>query len=337
MCQENLEALLIMSVEKQLLNDIEITKVIDYLKASSSVMSKMFSFAPASLQSDNGREFCNELINSLREMWPDLNIVHGKPRHSQSQDSVERANQDIENILTTWMQDNNTNKWSEGLRFVQFMKNKAYHSGIKRSPYNAMFGTDPKTGLTSSILPHTILQEIPSTENRKRKQTEESQNARDNLEIQAKKMKNVSNAKFPKAKEGSTVQLKIPDVEGRSSIENLIAIYLKKNKFLYDLQQQNNQLEMDKVFLNVLLSLNAPLIDVHAVKMRLAHGLLMSKDEPLSCEACGQPFTVRIYYTDGMPSIRIGMNGPQVDRNSRLNPRTQPKPKQENPEISKKN
>ncbi|XP_060855206.1 KRAB-A domain-containing protein 2-like [Metopolophium dirhodum] len=103
--------------------------------------------APASLQSDNGREFCNELINSLREMWPDLNIVHGKPRHSQSQGSVERANQDIENILTTWMQDNNTNKWSEGLRFVQFMKNKAYHSGIKRSPYNAMFGTDPKTGL----------------------------------------------------------------------------------------------------------------------------------------------------------------------------------------------
>ncbi|KAL4085151.1 hypothetical protein QTP88_027443 [Uroleucon formosanum] len=29
--------------------------------------------APASLQSDNGREFCNELINSLREMWPNLN------------------------------------------------------------------------------------------------------------------------------------------------------------------------------------------------------------------------------------------------------------------------
>jgi len=48
--------------------------------------------APAFLQSDNGREFFNELINSLREMWPDLNIVHGKPRHSQSQGSVERAN-----------------------------------------------------------------------------------------------------------------------------------------------------------------------------------------------------------------------------------------------------
>jgi hypothetical protein len=52
-----------------------------------------------------------------------------------------------------------------------------------------MFGTDPKTGLTLSIFPHTISQEIPSTENRKRKQTEERQNARDNLEIQAKKIK----------------------------------------------------------------------------------------------------------------------------------------------------
>jgi len=40
-------------------------------------------------------------------MWDNLKIVHGKPRHSQSQDSVERANQDIQNILTIWMQTNN--------------------------------------------------------------------------------------------------------------------------------------------------------------------------------------------------------------------------------------
>jgi len=36
-------------------------------------------------------------------MWNNLKIVHGKSRHSQSQGSVERANQDIQNILTTWM------------------------------------------------------------------------------------------------------------------------------------------------------------------------------------------------------------------------------------------
>ena len=40
--------------------------------------------APSVLQSDNGREFCNKIINSLKEMWPELTIIHGKPRHSQS-------------------------------------------------------------------------------------------------------------------------------------------------------------------------------------------------------------------------------------------------------------
>jgi len=32
-------------------------------------------------------------------MWPELKIIHGTPRHSQSQGSVEWANEDIENIL----------------------------------------------------------------------------------------------------------------------------------------------------------------------------------------------------------------------------------------------
>ncbi|XP_023210347.1 KRAB-A domain-containing protein 2-like [Centruroides sculpturatus] len=107
--------------------------------------------APSILQSDNGREFANNVVTSLKEFWPALKIVHGKPRHSQSQGSVERANQDIENMLCTWMQDNKSDRWSEGLRFVQFMKNRAYHSGIKRTPYEALFGCKPKVGL--SFLP----------------------------------------------------------------------------------------------------------------------------------------------------------------------------------------
>ncbi|XP_008183200.1 SCAN domain-containing protein 3-like [Acyrthosiphon pisum] len=57
--------------------------------------------APTILQSDNGREFLNQIVFNLRNVWPELKIVHGKSRHSQSQGSVERANQDIENMLTT--------------------------------------------------------------------------------------------------------------------------------------------------------------------------------------------------------------------------------------------
>ena len=47
--------------------------------------------APNILQGDNGREFVNSIIEELRSMWEGLKIVHRKPRHSQSQGSVERA------------------------------------------------------------------------------------------------------------------------------------------------------------------------------------------------------------------------------------------------------
>jgi IS30 family transposase len=55
--------------------------------------------APCILHSDNGREFVSSVIAELTTLWPELKIVHGKPRHSQSQGSVEQANQDIENML----------------------------------------------------------------------------------------------------------------------------------------------------------------------------------------------------------------------------------------------
>lgn len=42
-------------------------------------------------------------------------MVHGKLRHSQSQDSNAMANQDIEHILTTWLQENESTLWSHGL------------------------------------------------------------------------------------------------------------------------------------------------------------------------------------------------------------------------------
>ncbi|KAK6178643.1 hypothetical protein SNE40_011172 [Patella caerulea] len=79
--------------------------------------------APSILQSDNGSEFTAEVISELKLVWPRLVMVHGKPRHPQSQGSVERANGDIKDMLVAWMGDNNTNDWSVGIKFVQFQKN----------------------------------------------------------------------------------------------------------------------------------------------------------------------------------------------------------------------
>ncbi|GFN82893.1 KRAB-A domain-containing protein 2 [Plakobranchus ocellatus] len=50
--------------------------------------------ASALLQSDNGTEFTAHIISELKEFWPSLKLVHGKPRYPHSQGSVERANAD---------------------------------------------------------------------------------------------------------------------------------------------------------------------------------------------------------------------------------------------------
>jgi hypothetical protein len=43
-------------------------------------------------------------------------------------------------MTVTWMRENNCKDWQVGIKFVQFQKNLSYHSGIKRTPYKAMFG-----------------------------------------------------------------------------------------------------------------------------------------------------------------------------------------------------
>jgi len=116
--------------------------------------------APFILQSDNGCEFANKTIQNLAVMWPGMKLVHGKRRHSQSQGPVERSNQDVRDMLVTWMSDNNTKTWSEGLRFIQSKKHRALHSVIKTSPYAAMFGTAQTIGLGNSLLTEKELEQI---------------------------------------------------------------------------------------------------------------------------------------------------------------------------------
>ena len=108
--------------------------------------------APHILQSDNGREFTANVITELKLLWPELKLVHGRPRHPQSQGSVERANADIKSMIITWTQENKNSHWSESLRFVQFQKNRSYHRTIEQLPYKALFGSDPKVGLSSSAI-----------------------------------------------------------------------------------------------------------------------------------------------------------------------------------------
>ena len=63
-----------------------------------------------------------------------LKSVHGRPRQSQNQRSVEQINRDREDMLTVWLLSISTTQGD------QVMKHRAYHEGIKCLPYEAMFG-----------------------------------------------------------------------------------------------------------------------------------------------------------------------------------------------------
>jgi len=103
--------------------------------------------APIILQSDNGTEFRNKVVKSLKTLWPGLEIVHGRARRPQTQGSVERSNGDWQGIFGTWMREHKTTNWTLGLPIVQHPKNRKFHRGINNTAYNTLFGRESFDGL----------------------------------------------------------------------------------------------------------------------------------------------------------------------------------------------
>jgi len=87
-------------------------------KCASAVAFALFTIfteigPPKLLQTDNGGEFSNQahdyvgcalllddefidvVIKELKNFWPECRMVHGSPRHSESNGGVERVNQTV--------------------------------------------------------------------------------------------------------------------------------------------------------------------------------------------------------------------------------------------------
>ncbi len=67
-------------------------------------------------------------------------------------------------ISGTWIRENQSKKWSHGLRFVQFQKNSCHHRVVQHSPYSVLFGHEPKVGLASTSLPASIYDNLITEE-----------------------------------------------------------------------------------------------------------------------------------------------------------------------------
>lgn len=134
-------------------------------KTAKATTTEIFGFfctfgAPDLLQTGNGREFKNNLLQEL------CNLM-GVPRHSQSNGGVERANQDIEKMLCTWKADNPNKTWVQGLIFVQMYKNNALCAPIRMSLFEATFGVKMIQGLKDSVVPTEIFNVINTEEDLK--------------------------------------------------------------------------------------------------------------------------------------------------------------------------
>jgi hypothetical protein len=137
-------------------------------QASTVAMKLLLLFlqqeAPMILQSDNGWEFVAEVITELVKLWKDCKIVHGSPRHPQSQGSVKRANADVATMVTQWMEDEKSTRWSWGIQFIAHKKNNRYHEGIKQIPYVLRYGQPCRAGLTRMNLPPDLLRTLETEE-----------------------------------------------------------------------------------------------------------------------------------------------------------------------------
>jgi len=116
--------------------------------------------APCILQSDNGKEFRASVVENLRTFWPELTIVHGRPRHPESQGSVERANGEVKRLLSIWIRTTGRKDWATGIKVVQFQYNRAYNKNLESSPFKVLFGIDPPVGLQSTIIPNSKYPEL---------------------------------------------------------------------------------------------------------------------------------------------------------------------------------
>ena len=134
-------------------------------EVASNLLDIFLTFgAPGILQSDNGREFVISVIAELSNLWPELKLVTGRPRHPQSQGAVERLNGVIQDKLAIWMRENKSRRWSVGIKFIQWQINISLYETTGQSPYKVTFGEDPNVGLGSSFLPKTVLEKNTTEE-----------------------------------------------------------------------------------------------------------------------------------------------------------------------------
>ena len=108
--------------------------------------------APASILTDNGKEFDNSVVKSLTD---DFNIHHMKTTayHPQTNAQAERFNRTLLGYLRNFV-DSDTLNWEKLLPSAQISYNTQIHASTKHTPYYLVFLHDPRLPF-SKLSTHT--------------------------------------------------------------------------------------------------------------------------------------------------------------------------------------
>lgn len=136
---------------------------------------------PIILQCDNGREFTG-IMNKLGDLWPNLKIIHGRPRHPQSQGLVERGNAILKKKIARWMGTHQRTDWTSALGRIVYTMNCEVCRTTKVSPYELVFAVSPlkdnvvvREPLEAGITEETSAENFVEIENITDEEIEESE------------------------------------------------------------------------------------------------------------------------------------------------------------------
>lgn len=99
---------------------------------------------PQILQTDNGPEFVNKIIENVAKEHGIL-IRHGQTGRPRSQGLVERANGHVRRMIAKWCRRSGHYRWSQSLSSIALACNTSMHAAIRKSPFEVVFGRPPPT------------------------------------------------------------------------------------------------------------------------------------------------------------------------------------------------
>ena len=147
-------------------------------------------------------------------------------------------------MLITWVNDNNNTKWSEGLKFIQSQKNRSFHRGIGRSPYEAMFGSRQVNGLGDADLPPDVIQKLQSEKDLEEliNSMENEQNVNHNTDLTKENVENENTNVDQKKNLGNTENEANAKVDNNNGNNDEYSVAESEVSFNYQITQRGKRI-----------------------------------------------------------------------------------------------